>query len=168
MCDIEQRRNRGILGRQFVNRQNLHTTHVTSVASAMSVQRVRGNSRAAPPIAVSSIMGEFYQNPFVSFVSLCLDGPAALDRGSSGAFARKGASTRFRGVDRFSKGVRCTERTGTWRRSGRPLKLKSGEPRQGRKAATVADIFRVQGSPSGEPAARSDCPPRRSKRGCAA
>ena len=68
---------------------------------------------------------------------------AALDQGGSGAFARKGASTRFRGVDRFSEGVRRAQRTGTWRRSGRPVQLKSGEPRQGRKAATVTDIFRV-------------------------
>ena len=68
---------------------------------------------------------------------------AALDQGGSGAFARKGASTRFRGVDRFSEGVRRAQRTGTWRRSGRPVQLKSGEPRQSRKAATVTDIFRV-------------------------
>ena len=68
---------------------------------------------------------------------------AALDQGGSGAFTRKGASTRFRGVDRFSEGVRRAQRTGTWRRSGRPVQLKSGEPRQSRKAATVTDIFRV-------------------------
>ncbi len=76
-------------------------------------------------------------------MSLWLNPPAALDQGGSGAFARKGASTRFRGVDRFSEGVRRAQRTGTWRRSGRPVQLKSGEPRQGRKAATVTDIFRV-------------------------
>ena len=34
------------------------------------------------------------------------------------------------------------------------MQLKSGEPRQSRKAATVTDFFRVQGSTSGEPAAR--------------
>ena len=43
------------------------------------------------------------------------NGPAALDQGGSGAFARKGASTRFRGVDRFLEAVRRAQRPGTWR-----------------------------------------------------
>ena len=89
------------------------------------------------------------------FGPLCYPPPAALDQGGSGAFARKGASTRFRGVDRFSKGIRRVQRRGTWRRSGCPVQLKSGEPRQSRKAATVTDIFRVPPVSSGEPATLS-------------